>query len=1058
MKNYNGTPETNAGGSFGILVKAEVIPEDTTVVPVDTTDVPVVEGVIILPGDFTPATTSDYSTTKEGVTVAVAASTVTAEQMRIFKGKTITISSAANITGIEFTCTANGTAQYGPGCFAAQDGYSYETDGKIGTWVGSAKSVTFTAETSQVRLTQIVVALDGDTTVVPVDTYTVAGAPDSIFGSYWDPTDTNNDMVLKDGLYTWEKTLYLSAGTQIEFKVVKNHSWDVASYPADNVIATVDEDGEYVFPIAFQPENQQVFAALHKVEPLADPTNCAEAAAAALSVSANNELYNNGATYTIEGYVTGIKTAYSEQYHNISFWMADTKDGGEVLQAYRAVCASETDAPAVGDKVAVTGQLTKYNTTPEFAAGCTYEITEHATVEPTAEYYLVGSFNGWAANEAYKFVANEAAEGEYMLTGVQLAARDSLKVIGVLDSTVTWYPEGENYVVANDGEYDIYFRPDGNGAADWYGGYFYVAEKAAPTVPTTCAEAREAILSLADNTFLLDSAEITLKGYVTEIVTAYSEQYANISFWMADAADGGQVVQAYRAKCTADSVPAVGDLVEVVGKMKKYVTKSGVVIPEFDANCIVSIIEKAVVEPTADYYLVGSFNGWAASERYQFKANESAEGEYMLTSVQLSARDSLKVIGVLDSTVTWYPGGENYVVAKDGEYDIYFRPDGNGAADWFGGYIYVAEIVPVTGPTTCAEAAEAALSVSEDNELYNGGATYTIEGYVTSIQTAYSSQYNNITFWMADTKDGGKVLEAYRAACASADDAPAVGDKVKVTGQLTKYNTTPEFAAGCTYVITEKTTVLPVNLGEKTIAEFLALKNDFDTCILTGVVDSIVNTTYGNLYISDATGQVYVYGVLTADGQSKKFAELGVEAGDILTIKAIYNEFNNTPQVKNAIFVSVTKTAAVMVHMSGEDVTYQDNVADEGWWQIVAQNDDYYITLSNSNTVNQAAGTYSAEDLLKEYSFLISGNDTTAIYFVAGSITLTEAADGSVTIAGQLKGDNNITYDILLVYDETTTGIDNNAVEVKAVKVIREGMLFIEKAGVKYNVIGQKIR
>jgi len=104
------------------------------------------------------------------------------------------------------------------------------------------------------------------------------------------------------------------------------------------------------------------------------PTNCVEAAQAALAVSKNNELYNNGAVFAIEGYVTGIKTAWSSQYKNISFWMADEVDGGEILQVFRAVCEAEADAPKVGDKVRVTGSLSKYNNIPEFAAGCTFEI------------------------------------------------------------------------------------------------------------------------------------------------------------------------------------------------------------------------------------------------------------------------------------------------------------------------------------------------------------------------------------------------------------------------------------------------------------------------------------------------------------------------------------------------------------------------------------------------------------------------------------------------------------------------------------------------------------
>lgn len=134
--------------------------------------------VTILPSDFTAVESSDYSTTKSGVTVAVTASTVTADQMRIFKNQTITISAESNISSIEFTCTANGTAKYGPGCFNAQDGYTFEAAGKKGTWIGSATSVTFTAESNQVRATQIVVTLEGGEVppVEPTEEYYLTGS------------------------------------------------------------------------------------------------------------------------------------------------------------------------------------------------------------------------------------------------------------------------------------------------------------------------------------------------------------------------------------------------------------------------------------------------------------------------------------------------------------------------------------------------------------------------------------------------------------------------------------------------------------------------------------------------------------------------------------------------------------------------------------------------------------------------------------------------------------------------------------------------------------------
>lgn len=97
------------------------------------------------------------------------------------------------------------------------------------------------------------------------------------------------------------------------------------------------------------------------------------------------------------------------------------------------------------------------------------------------------------------------------------------------------------------------------------------------------------------------------------------------------------------------------------------------------------------------------------------------------------------------------------------------------------------------------------------------------------------------------------------------------------------------------------------NLGEKTIAEFLALKSTTDTCVLTGIVDSLVNTTYGNFNLVDATAKVYVYGLLTPAGESKKFAELDIIEGDTLTVKALYGEYKGNPQAPNAIFVSVKR-------------------------------------------------------------------------------------------------------------------------------------------------------
>ena len=98
-------------------------------------------------------------TLKEGTSISGLGKLATAEY-RLFKGNILTVSSTiGNITNIEFTCTANNTTKYGPGCFAAQDGYTFKD--KVGTWVGNATSVDFTSESAQVRAKTIKVTVGG---------------------------------------------------------------------------------------------------------------------------------------------------------------------------------------------------------------------------------------------------------------------------------------------------------------------------------------------------------------------------------------------------------------------------------------------------------------------------------------------------------------------------------------------------------------------------------------------------------------------------------------------------------------------------------------------------------------------------------------------------------------------------------------------------------------------------------------------------------------------------------------------------------------------------------
>lgn len=100
--------------------------------------------------------------TKNGVTIQTSNGAFAAAQYRIYKSATFTVSSTVgNITKVVITCTADGSAKYGPGCFTG-DNYKAST-GKEGTWSGNAASLTLTASSNQVRATKVEVTIGGET-------------------------------------------------------------------------------------------------------------------------------------------------------------------------------------------------------------------------------------------------------------------------------------------------------------------------------------------------------------------------------------------------------------------------------------------------------------------------------------------------------------------------------------------------------------------------------------------------------------------------------------------------------------------------------------------------------------------------------------------------------------------------------------------------------------------------------------------------------------------------------------------------------------------------------
>ena len=74
-----------------------------------------------------------------------------------------------------------------------------------------------------------------------------------------------------------------------------------------------------------------------------------------------------------------------------------------------------------------------------------------------------------------------------------------------------------------------------------------------------------------------------------------------------------------------------------------------------------------------------------------------------------------------------------------------------------------------------------------------------------------------------------------------------------------------------------------------------------------GTVTSIANTQYGNWYLQDETGTVYVYGTLY-NGQTQQFTKLGLEVGDIVTVEGPRKNYNGTIELVDVTVLSIEKS------------------------------------------------------------------------------------------------------------------------------------------------------
>lgn len=139
-----------------------------------------------------------------------------------------------------------------------------------------------------------------------------------------------------------------------------------------------------------------------------------------------------------------------------------------------------------------------------------------------------------------------------------------------------------------------------------------------------------------------------------------------------------------------------------------------------------------------------------------------------------------------------------------------------------------------------------------------------------------------------------------------------------------------------------------------TISEFIEKADEETNYQISGTITNVVNTSYGNFHLTDETGSLYIFGLLTPDGtEQKQWNDAGLKEGDAITIYGKYKLYNTTHEMIDATYVSHygISVDTEQVEFTVEGGTATINVAltnTEEEYTVIPSNDYFTITPSGN--------------------------------------------------------------------------------------------------------------
>ena len=207
------------------------------------------------------------------------------------------------------------------------------------------------------------------------------------------------------------------------------------------------------------------------------------------------------------------------------------------------------------------------------------------------------------------------------------------------------------------------------------------------------------------------------------------------------------------------------------------------------------------------------------------------------------------------------------------------------------------------------------ITAVEFNQLADGTALYRVKGVITEIVMDKNDPTKYNKYGNFHIQDGTGSVYVYgllpEAGGATGQDVLTskgikVGDVITVVGPKGSYKDSPQMVSGYYEGHTSVKTA--------TAAEFNALADGSDLYLISGKITEIVMdkndptkyNKYGNFYIEDETGKVYVYGLVPVSGQSgtDMLTKLNIKVGDEITVAGPKGSYKGSPQMVNGYYVT----------------------------------------------------------------------------------------------------------------------------------------------------------